>query len=183
MINLHLFCRRFALGTLVLTASLCLACSVVACGDEGDDDAGNNGGNNGGKTGGNNGGASGGQTACFTAPAPEMYCQAGQFCEDSDLRICADGCLADNNCASNQTCDKSGGGNVGTCQNTGGNNGGTSLEAFCDKIMACDSSVSSAMCEQVYNGVNETCRSCVAGENCPALNDFDNPACARECGF
>ena len=45
-------------------------------------------------------------------------CAPGQYCEDATFSECANGCLSDVNCASNQYCYKSGAHQVGVCENS-----------------------------------------------------------------
>ena len=45
-------------------------------------------------------------------------CAPGQYCADPTFSECANGCLSDVNCASNQYCYKTAGQNVGICENT-----------------------------------------------------------------
>lgn len=44
-------------------------------------------------------------------------CSPGQHCSDPGFSECANGCLSDVNCASNQACFKSPGQQVGVCEN------------------------------------------------------------------
>jgi hypothetical protein len=59
-----------------------------------------------------------GYSDCGSNSGSLVRCQPGQYCSDSVLSLCNSGCLTDNNCSSNQVCEKQGGNNVGTCQNT-----------------------------------------------------------------
>lgn len=116
-------------------------------------------------------------TSCGT-----VNCAVGQYCQDPTLAICQNGCLTDSNCASNQTCQKTAGATTGACVNkvvepptpTG------NCDAFCSKSMACNPSITAAQCEQVCAGLNDTCKSCIAGANCASLDD--ETACQSECG-
>jgi|SRR5690606_2576703 len=164
----------------ILFCVMCLALVFVACGD--DDD-------NGTQDMTSNADMTGGDTTQDMTTNPGTgttecgqfaTCQAGQYCEDPILATCTNGCLNNDNCASDQTCVKNAGENVGTCQNNM-TNMGASAEEVCSKLMACEPTTTQAMCDQFYAGTNATCHDCVANENCPALN-FDN-ACATECGF
>ena len=111
-----------------------------------------------------------------TTPCGGQTCSAGQHC---DNLLCQDGCLADTNCASNQTCVKAGGVNTGSCQNntvTPPPTGGVTLEAFCKKAKACRPVTTDAECKQIFDGTNETCHVCVVGSNCGGSD-----ACRTEC--
>jgi hypothetical protein len=44
-------------------------------------------------------------------------CQPGQYCSDETFGECSVGCLADVNCACNQTCVIPSGDSVGSCRN------------------------------------------------------------------
>jgi len=60
----------------------------------------------------------------FTECGDFEECQPGQYCEDSVFGECAEGCLSNVNCASDQVCSIPDGQSVGTCENTGKNSGG-----------------------------------------------------------
>lgn len=49
----------------------------------------------------------------------QATCQPGQFCEDSRLAQCSNGCTSDLNCAANQTCQDPDFFNVGVCRSNG----------------------------------------------------------------
>ncbi len=149
-----------------------LGFTLIACDD--DDDSTTSDANVSGGEGGTSGG--GGETT----PCGEMgtVCQAGQYCEDPVLQICTNGCLNDSNCASGQTCIKAAGDNEGSCQNNTTPETGPSLEQFCTKLKACEPATTDAMCSQLYNGTNESCRSCIVNANCS-----DDEACTDECSF
>ncbi len=57
-----------------------------------------------------------GYTDCGTFFGGET-CQPGQYCVDPSWSECANGCLSDVNCASNQMCFKDSGRQVGVCEN------------------------------------------------------------------
>ncbi len=58
-----------------------------------------------------------GYTLCtFDAQFDDSCCQPGQYCSDSDFNECTNGCLSNENCAGDQTCDLSGG-SPGVCMN------------------------------------------------------------------
>lgn len=107
-------------------------------------------------------------------------CQPGQYCEDSNLAICENGCLSNINCAGDQTCQIPSGASEGSCANNGG--GGVQLEAFCEKLLTCDPSGTMAQCEMVYAGTNDGCHQCIVDENCGDINDFEG-ACDDACGL
>ena len=148
-------------------------------GDNGGGD--NGGGDNGGgdNGGGDNGGSdNAGQTPCGNFPEFEdKFCQAGQYCKDMTFSECASGCLSDNNCASNQTCAKENGEQVGVCQNKPMMVDGE-CEAVCTKMKACDPTITNETCNQFCAGVSSACRACVADANCA-----DPEACLSACGF
>ncbi len=144
--------RTFSLTALVFVGALGLA---LGCGTEsrgggggggggGNNGGGNNGGGNngGGNNGGDNGGGNDGGTPTggTTECGPEggsVTCQAGQYCEDPRFAECQNGCLANSNCLSNQTCDLDDG-SPGTCKNNEANpdvgGGGANKEAVCAKL-------------------------------------------------
>lgn len=61
-----------------------------------------------------------GQTDCG---GTGIICQAGQYCADPTFGTCENGCLSNDNCSDDQTCDLDGG-SPGTCVNIGGGGGG-----------------------------------------------------------
>ncbi len=58
-----------------------------------------------------------GITDCGNFPDGPKQCQAGQYCSDEGFSECSNGCLSNNNCASDQTCQKPGSEDVGICEN------------------------------------------------------------------
>lgn len=126
------------------------------------------------------GAAAGGQsgvTACGSFPDNQAKsCQAGQYCSDERISRCQDGCLSDNNCAGNQTCDKSGGSNTGTCLNVAPATT-TSCADLCKKAKACNPQLDTAQCEGGCVGFTEECKACVIRQTCNAPRD----ACKAEC--
>ncbi len=164
--------KRIAVVTLVFAGALALA---VSCGGSDRRSGGGGGGNppSGGEGEGEGSPARTGVTECGG-----VQCQAGQYC---DNLICENGCLSNDNCAGDQTCQKEAGENEGTCQNVvaegEGEPEGVSLADFCTKVKACNPATTDALCEQMYNGVNEACRQCIVNANCS-----DENACQAECG-
>ncbi len=159
--------------------------TIAACpgDDEGssDDAASADGTNSGNATNGGNdtGGDLGdGVTDCSSQGFGEVVCQAGQYCEDSVLSICTNGCLSNDNCTSEQTCEKGAGEDVGSCQNVGP--GGPSLEEFCMKLLTCDMSGTMDQCTTVYNATNEGCHQCIVDGNC---GDVNGGSCDMACGI
>jgi len=77
---------------------------------------------------------------------------------------------------------KAAGEDEGTCQNNvqPPPPTGTTCETVCQKLMACDPSITQAQCDQTCAGFNDTCKTCIAGENCTALSS--GTACMTECG-
>lgn len=55
-----------------------------------------------------------GYTSCSFSSLTENCCQPGQYCEDASFEDCAIGCLSQENCTEDQTCDLTGG-PPGTC--------------------------------------------------------------------
>lgn len=119
-----------------------------------------------------------GVTDCTPPGLPEVVCQAGQYCADQTLADCQNGCLSNDNCASDQTCEKADGEDVGTCQNVGP--GGPTLEEFCMKLLTCDPTGTMEQCTTVYNGTNETCHQCIIDGNC---GDINGGSCDMDCGI
>jgi hypothetical protein len=58
-----------------------------------------------------------GYTECGSFLGGES-CAPGQYCSDATFSECANGCLSDVNCASNQYCYKTSNQHVGICENT-----------------------------------------------------------------
>lgn len=172
--------------------SLAILSPIGGCDGGDDDDGGDTGaGETGGaadESGGDGGAESGGGglDPGFTDCTPTGFedtptlCQPGQFCEDSNLAICENGCLSNINCADDQTCQIPAGEPVGSCANNGG--GGPGLEAFCEKLLTCDPSGTMAICEMFYAGTNDGCHQCILDENCGDINDFEG-ACDDACGL
>jgi len=119
-----------------------------------------------------------GVTDCTPPGLPQVLCQAGQYCQDSVLGMCTNGCLSNANCAADQTCEKVGGANEGTCQNVGG--GGPTEAEFCEKLLVCDPSGTMEQCSTIYKGTNEGCHTCVVDGNC---GDINNGSCDAACGL
>lgn len=129
--------------------------------------------------GGAGGGSSGrtGVTACGSFPDNQpKSCQAGQYCSDERISRCQAGCLSDNNCAGNQTCDKSGGTNTGSCVNVAPATTTTCAD-LCKKAKACNPQLDTAQCEGGCVGFTEECKACVIRQTCNASRD----ACKAEC--
>lgn len=168
--------------THLMAVALVFGLGVAGCGS--DDDGGSNNGTGGASSG--TGGASSGTggssstgngvTPCGNFPDSQpKSCQAGQYCADEIISDCQNGCLSNTNCASDQTCEKSAGEDVGTCQAV---QGSTECAPVCAKLQACDPSITQAMCDQFCAGTNEACKTCVVNANCT------NPdACANDCDF
>jgi hypothetical protein len=73
----------------------------------------------------------------FTSCGGFQECQPGQYCYDDTFGECLSGCLSNENCAFDQTCDKVPGDNVGTCQNEGSGGGAEALDCPNDESSAC----------------------------------------------
>jgi hypothetical protein len=163
---------------LALTA---LALAPAACNDD------SNGGNND-EVGDGDGDGDGGDgtTPCGTFGTEEVTCQAGQYCADSVLSICENGCLNNNNCAGDQVCEKDSGENVGTCQNTTDpttTGGDVPSEAeFCEKLLSCDAmnEIDMEICSAIYAGTSSACQICIMDNTC---GDFNTGACDEPCDF
>lgn len=129
------------------------------------------------------GGDSEGTTPCGMFGDEAVSCPPGQYCADSVLSMCENGCLSNENCASDQTCEKADGEDVGTCQNndatTTGAEGPTE-EEFCDKLLICDMSGTMEQCSIVYAGTNVECHQCIIDGNCGDINDG---SCDAACGI
>lgn len=96
-------------------ASVVLVLLFVACGsdDDGKGSSTSSSGGTGTSSGGN--GTSGGSTgeqACGL-----QTCRTGQYCKDSVLSTCENGCLGNQNCSADQACSIPAGTSVGTCAN------------------------------------------------------------------
>ena len=136
---------------------------------------------------GNSEGDGGGLDPGFTDCTPMGFedtptvCQPGQYCEDSVLAECENGCLSNINCAADQTCEIPTGEAVGSCANNGGG-GGVDVADFCEKLLTCDPSGTMAQCETVHTATNDGCHQCILDENCGDINDFEG-ACDDACGL
>jgi len=129
-------------------------------------------------TGGDTGGMGDGVTDCTPPGLETVVCQAGQYCADAVFGECQNGCLSNDNCTSEQVCEKAGGMNVGSCQNTGSD--GPTEEEFCTKLLACDPSGTAEECSQAYAGTNEACHQCIVDANC---GDILDGSCDEDCGL
>jgi len=169
---------------------LAMTSTLVACGDEddGDDDgasadgASSNGdGASASASASDTNGSQGlgdGVTDCSSGAFGDVVCQAGQYCDDMVLSICENGCLSNDNCTSDQTCEKASGEDVGSCQNTAP--GGPTEEEFCMKVLTCDPSGTMELCSMLYAGTNEACHQCIDAGNC---GDINEGSCNADCGF
>lgn len=170
--------RQIFLGLFATTALLMPACA----GDDGDDSDGSDSSattSGGGSGGSSTGGAEGdGVTDCTPPALEKVVCQAGQYCADQVLGDCQNGCLSNDNCTSEQTCEKAAGEDVGSCQNTGP--GGPSLDEVCMKLLTCDQSGTMDQCTTFYNATNEGCHQCIVDGNCGDINDG---SCDSSCGL
>ncbi|MEZ4380534.1 MAG: hypothetical protein R3A79_04255 [Nannocystaceae bacterium] len=131
----------------------------------------------GGSTGSTGGEMGDGVTDCTPPGLEKVVCQAGQYCADQVLAECENGCLSNDNCTSEQTCEKAAGEDVGTCQNTAPD--GPTLDEFCMKLLTCDPSGTMDQCTTIYNGTNEGCHNCIVDGNCGDINDG---SCDASCG-
>lgn len=111
--------------------------------------------------------AASGQTECG-----QLTCQAGEYCSNG---LCENGCLANTNCASDQTCVKEGSANIGACKNKTNAATGPTLEQFCAKGDTCSAGLTAAECKQLFDGTSAACHTCVVDSNCSAN-------CDAECG-
>jgi hypothetical protein len=165
-----------------LFASAALLMSACAGDDSGDSDGSGTGTATTSASGGDSsstGGAEGdGVTDCTPPGLEKVVCQAGQYCADQVLAECENGCLSNDNCTSEQTCEKAEGEDVGTCQNMG--SAGPTLDEFCMKLLTCDPSGTMDQCTTFYNGTNEGCHQCIMDGNCGDINDG---SCDSSCGI
>ncbi len=92
--------------------------------------------------------------------------------------MCENGCLNNDNCAADQTCEKASGKDVGTCQNNAP--AGPTEQEFCDKILACDPNGTMEECSMAYAGTNDECHQCMVDNNCGNILDG---ACDVACGL
>lgn len=166
-------CVALALGALFF---------MPACSDESGDEAADGTGEGGeGEGDGDGDGGSEGVTDCTPPGLEQVNCQAGQYCADSVLGVCENGCLSNDNCAADQECVKEEGEDVGSCQNTGGSGTeGPTLEEFCDKALACDPTGTMEQCEMIYNATIAECHQCWVDSNC---GDILDGVCDQACGF
>lgn len=151
---------------LISSAATLLAAAVACASDEGDDDDDDD-----------DSSTANGITPCGNFPDGPKSCQAGQYCADEGFSECQNGCLSQTNCTSAQTCQKAPAEDVGSCQ---GSTPTVTCADVCAKLQACDPSVTQAECDQFCAGTNDVCKSCLVGENCPAL--LEGTACMAECG-
>lgn len=174
--------------------SLCLSlfCFATACSDDNDGDnemndmagteaGGGDGGDGESDDGTNDSGGGGGSTDC-TPPGFEdspTLCQAGQYCADSTLAVCEGGCLSNQNCADDQSCEIPSGASEGVCVNQGS---AVTEEDFCEKFLSCQPSATAELCGMVYATTNGECHQCFLAENCGDISDFDG-ACDAACGL
>jgi len=136
--------------------------AVAACGGDGDDNGDGNGdGDTGGEGGGDGDSGRSGTTSCGI-----QNCESGQHCYNM---VCVDGCLSDNNCASNQACeDADPDTHIGTCR-TKTTQASKDCEAFCSKAQACfleGNDVNPANCMQTCKAASASCVACVNDSNC-----------------
>jgi hypothetical protein len=155
---------RYLLACLGLVSFIFAACGSD---DPGTPAAGSGGGNGVGGSGqagtGGGGNPSNGVTPCGNFPDQvAKSCIAGQYCEDEIFSKCANGCLSDTNCTSEQTCAKSAT-NVGSCQ---AKVAGKDCPAFVTKCKACEPTATDAKCQQLCDGVSTECVNCVKDANC-----------------
>ena len=125
-----------------------------------------------------------GSTPCGMFGNDPVTCSAGQYCADSVLALCENGCLTNDNCASDQTCIKADGEDVGSCQNNDDPDppdpeGPTEAE-FCEKLLVCDMSGTMEQCSIIYTGTNVTCHQCIIDGNC---GDINGGSCDVACGI
>jgi hypothetical protein len=93
-------------------------------------------------------------------------CETGQHCYNM---VCLDGCLSDNNCGSNQTCqDIDTDSHVGTCR-TKPTTTNKDCTSFCAKAQACfleGNDINPGNCMQACTAASKACVSCVNDSNC-----------------
>ena len=125
-------------------------------------------------------GDSGGEgvTACGMFGNEPVSCQPGQYCADSVLSICENGCLSNDNCAADQTCEKPPNEDVGTCQNNAA--GGPTEAELCEKLLTCDMSGTMEQCSLFYTATNQACHQCIIDGNC---GDINGGSCDAACGL
>ncbi len=121
-------------------------------------------------------GGTSGVTSCGTFGNSAKSCQAGQYCKDETLSICENGCLSNNNCAADQTCDKTSGATVGNCVNKAPTTTTTCAD-LCKKGKACEPTLDVARCEGACTGLAEACKACLVSKACSAPSS----ACDAEC--
>lgn len=131
-----------------------------------------------GETGGDGDSGGDGATECGNFGNQPVSCQPGQYCADAVLSICENGCLTNDNCAADQTCEKLGGEDVGTCQNNAP--GGPTEAEFCEKLLTCDMTGTMEQCSIFYTGTNEACHQCIVDGNC---GDINGGSCDAACGL
>ena len=137
----------------VLCGALAIACSSTTVNvPSGSGD----GGGGGGSADGGAGAGTGGTTACGI-----QTCQAGTYCLNM---ACVPGCLAETNCTSTQTCEKSAGNNTGSCQAKAQPPGGgdasvpaADCDTFCPKYQGCDPQGWSTLLSQCSQAKGRTC--------------------------
>lgn len=144
----------FALGAISVVSFSSVACTVE------NTTPGTGSTSSGGSSGGSSsGGSSGSGTRTGETECGGQKCSANQHC---DNLFCADGCASDLNCASNQSCVKSGGENFGTCQNAT-----TPTTKDCagwqEKCVACGETA--ANCTAACKVITSECIECVKGES------------------
>lgn len=168
-------------ASLLLLGAFAFAGSLACGGDDGETSDGDGTESTSASTGGTGEtGTADGVTDCTPPGLDEVVCQAGQYCADSVLGQCENGCLSNDNCTSEQVCDKADGENVGSCQNTEDTGSGPTEEEFCDKLLTCDMTGTMEQCSLIYTGTNEGCHQCIIDGNC---GDVNNGSCDADCGF
>ena len=120
-----------------------------------------------------------GVSDCTPPGLEAVVCQAGQYCADSVFGQCENGCLSNDNCTSEQVCEKAEGMDVGTCQTTA--SGGPTVDEVCTKLLACDETGTMEQCSQFYDGTNEECHQCIVDSNCGDI--IFELVCDEACGF
>lgn len=168
----------------LLTSSL-----VVACGGSGSDNGGSSGTSGTPESSGNPGTTERtGTTNCGV-----QTCQAGAYCLNL---ACVPGCLSNTNCASAESCEKSGGNTVGTCNRTNVESPDAAPVApdcttFCSKLEACDPQGWSTVTAQCSQAKGRTCAcidvcgakksSCISCVNAAATCGDANNSCGMAC--